>query len=235
LYTSGSRVIVFNSATDEQIKLLRKSGAHTLKFGAESGSNRILELMKKGIHAEDTIEANLKAKRCGIIPAFALMIGFPTETFEEINQTISLFIRLKKDNPHAQFEVISPFTAFPATPLYDLALKMGLKPPQKLEGWTDWLCDEYDLEGKKMPWYNYSERKKIGNIAYMSILSNSIQNAIGGVSNKYLRFLFKLVFTPVSAFERFKLKRKWYAFAPELDIARFLRERMFYKSEKTIS
>lgn len=142
-YTSGTRVDVFNKATDEQILLLKKSGADTLKFGAESGSNRILKLMNKGIKAEDTIEANLKAKRCGIIPAFALMIGFPTETFEEINQTIELFIRLKKDNAQAQFEVISPYTAFPGTPLYDLALKHGLNPPKTLEGWTDWLCDEY--------------------------------------------------------------------------------------------
>ena len=37
---------------------------------------------------------------------------------------------------------------------------MGLKSPQKLEEWMDWLSDEYDLEGRKMPWFTYSERKK---------------------------------------------------------------------------
>ncbi len=234
-YTSGTRVDVFNKATDEQILLLKRSGADTLKFGAESGSNRILKLMNKGIQWEDTVEANLKAKRCGIIPAFALMIGFPTETFDEINQTIDLFIRLKKDNPQAQFETMSPYTSFPGTPLYELALKMGLKPHQTLEGWTDWLCDEYDLEGRKIPWYNYSDRKKIGNIAYMSILANSIQNAIGGVSNGRIRLLLELIFKPISAFEKFKLKRKWYTFAPELDVARFLRKYIFYRSSKNIT
>ncbi len=235
-YTSGTRVNVFNKSTDEEIILMKRSGADTLKFGAESGSNRILELMQKGIRVEDTIEANLKAKRCGITPAFALMIGFPTETFDEMNKTIDLYVRLKKDNAQAQFEVISPFLPFPQTPLYDLAIKMGLKPPQSLEGWTDWLIDEYDIEGKKMPWYNYSERKKIGNLAYMSILSNSIHNAIGGgISNGFLRFLIKLVFIPISAFERFKLKRKWYSFAPELDVARFIRKKIFYRNEKEVS
>ena len=56
--------------------------------------------MKKRYTSEDTVK-NLKAKRCGIIPAFALMVGFPTETFDDINQTIDLFIQLKKDNPKA--------------------------------------------------------------------------------------------------------------------------------------
>lgn len=229
-YTSGTRIDVFNKATDEQILLLKKSGADTLKFGAESGSNRILKLMNKGIQWEDTVEANLKAKRCGIIPVFALMIGFPTETFEEMNQTIDLFIRLKKDNKEAQFEVMSPYTALPGTPLYGMALQHGLNPPQTLEGWTDWVSDEFDLEGRKLPWFNYSQRKKIGNIAYMSILSNSIQNAVGGVSNDIHRLFLRMLFKPISVFERFKLKRKWYSFSPELDIARYLRKKIFYRT-----
>ena len=233
-YTSGTRVDTFNRFTDEQIEMLKKSGADTLKFGAESGSNRILELMEKGIHWEDTVKANLRAKKHGIIPAFSLIVGFPTETFDEINQTIDLFIRLKKDNPKAQFEVIGSYTALPGTPLYDLALKMGLKPPQTLEGWSDWLCDEYDLEGIKIPWFSYAERKKIGNLAYMSILANGSLNVIRGIKNDFIRFFLKLIFSPISSFERFKLKRKWYGFAPELDLARYLRKKIFYRNYKSL-
>ncbi|MCJ7618167.1 MAG: B12-binding domain-containing radical SAM protein, partial [Desulfobacterales bacterium] len=233
-YTSGTRVDVFNGSSDEQIDILKKSGADTLKFGAESGSNRILELMKKGIRWEDTVKANLRAKKHGIIPAFALMIGFPTETFDDIHKTIDLSVRLKKDNPQAQFEVIGTYTALPKTPLFDLALEHGLKPPQTLEGWINWLSDEYDIEGRKIPWFSYADRKKIGNITYTSILANSSLNAIGGVSNSLTRFILKLVFAPISMFERFKLKRKWYSFAPELDFARFLRRNLFYRNYKRI-
>ena len=233
-YTSGTRVDTFNMFTNEQIEMLKKSGADTLKFGAESGSNRMLDLMKKGIHWEDTIKANLRAKKHGITPAFSFIIGFPTETFDEINQTIDLFIRLKKDNPKAQFEVFGSFTSLPGTPLYDLAIKMGLKPPQTLEGWSDWLCDEYDLEGIKIPWFSYAERKKIGNLAYMSILANGSLNAIRGIKNNFIRFILKSFFSPISSFERFKLKRKWYGFAPELDLARYLRKRFFYRNYKSL-
>ncbi|MBI5145304.1 MAG: B12-binding domain-containing radical SAM protein [Candidatus Omnitrophica bacterium] len=233
-YTSGTRVDVFNLSSDEQIIMLKRSGANTLKFGAESGSNRILDLMQKGIYREDTLKANLKARRLGIIPAFALMIGFPTETFDDIHQTIDLFVKLKKDNPQAQFEVIGGYTAFPGTPLYDLSVKMGLRAPQSLPEWINWVFDDYDREGRKMPWFNNSDRKKIGNITYMSILGNSAHNAIEGVENNFMRFILKLFFKPISAFERFKLRNKHYTFAPELDIARILRKRIFYRNYKMI-
>lgn len=233
-YTSGTRVDVFNKSSDEELFILKKSGADTLKFGAESGSNRILELMQKGIHWEDTVRANLRAKKIGITPAFALMVGFPTETFAEMNQTIDLFVRLKRDNPQAQFETIGTYTALPLTPLYDLALKMDLKPPESLKGWIDWLSDEYDLKGRKIPWFSRSERKKIGNLTYTSIIANSIQNAIGGVNNDFIRSFLRFIFIPISNFERFKLMKKWYAFAPELDLARFLRKKIFYRSFRNI-
>ncbi len=230
-YTSGTRIDTFNSATDEQIKMFKRSGANTLKFGAESGSDKILDLMKKGIHKEDTIAANLKIKKYDIIPVYALMIGFPTETFNDIHQTIDLYNRLRKDNRKAQFEIIGTYLAFPATPLWDLAIKNGLKPPTRLEEWSDWLSDEYDLAGKKIPWFNKSDRKKIGNITYTSILANGMRNAIFSVRNRISRFLLKLVFIPISSFERFKLRNKLYIFAPELNVAKYLRKKIFYKKE----
>jgi len=231
-YTSGTRIDSFNSSMDEQIKMLKRSGADTLKLGAESGSNRILDLMKKGIHKEDTIAANLKIKKYDIIPVFALMIGFPTETFEDIHQTIDLYNKLRKDNRKAQFEIIGTYLAFPATPLWNFALENGLRAPQKLQEWQNWLSDEYDLDGRKIPWFNKSDRKKIGNITYTSILANGMRNAIFSVRNIFFRSFLKLIFIPISCLERFKLKYKLYSFAPELDIARYLRRKIFYNKRK---
>ncbi len=234
-YSSGTRIDVFNRATTEEILSYKASGADTLKFGAESGSDRMLKLMKKGIRVEDTVRANLKAKAHGIVPVFALIIGFPTETFEDIHQTIDLFVRLKKDNPRAQFEVIGTFTALPQTPLYSLALQHGLQPPDHLEGWIDWLSDEYDISGRIIPWFNKQERNIIGNITYMSILANSSLNAIGGISQSAMRLLLRSLFYPFSRFERFRLRHKWYRFAPELRAARTLRKKIFYRNESRIS
>lgn len=229
-YTSGTRADIFNKASEEQTALLKKSGAYVLKIGAESGSDRILKLMNKGITVQDTIEANLKAKRHGIIPAFALMIGFPTETFEEMNKTIEFAFRLKRDNPKAQFETIAIYTALPSTPMYDLALLNGLRPPEHLEGWIDWNFDEYDLQGKRIPWFNYKERKKIGNISYMSVLANAVPNAIDSIENVFMRYILKIIYIPISYYYRFRLKRKYYTFFTDLAIIRYLRNKIFYRS-----
>lgn len=230
-YTSGTRIDVFNKATEDEIALLKRSGAYVLKFGAESGSERILKLMNKGITPEDTIKANMKAKRHNIIPVFALMVGFPTETFKEIHQTIDLALKLKKDNPKAQFESIAPLLVLPCTPIFDLAIKMGLKPPQSLNEWGDWIIDEYDLEGIRIPWFNLKERKLIGNLCYIYMLANALPNAFDGVKNRLLKTLFKVASTPFIYYYRFLFKRKMYRFAPELAIVKYLRKKIFFESD----
>lgn len=233
-YSTGMRVDTFLRATDDQLDILKRSGGEILKFGAESGSNRVLDLIRKGIHVEDTLRANERAKSLGITPAYSLIVGFPTETFQEINQTIDLGYRLKRENPAAQLETIPTYTAYPGTELYGLALQNGLKPPTTLAGWADWILDDYDLTGQKIPWFNKKQRTWIGNISYMSILSNAVGNIKGGVSNPFWKTVFGLLEGPVQKVYRFRLKNKLYKFAPELKIARYLRKKIFYRSDKMI-
>lgn len=230
-YTSGTRCDIFTKASEEEVALMKRAGAHSLKFGAESGSQKILDLMRKGIKVEQTIESNLKCKRHGIIPVFALMAGFPTETFDDIGETIDLMFRLKKDNPHAKFEAMSIFTPLPGTPSWDLSLKYGLKSPQRLEDWTDWLLDEYDFKGKKTPWLKTrKERIWLGNIYYMSVLANSFHNAAGSVKNTALRFILQAISKPASLYYRLMLKNKKYRHMPDLAVVRYLRKKIFYKN-----
>ena len=233
-YATGARVNDFNKATSEQLSLLKRSGASIMKFGAESGNNRILDLINKGFHVEDTVQANLKCKKYGIIPAYSLIIGFPTETFEEINNTIDFGFRLKKENPNAQLETIATYTAFPCTPMYELALANGLRPPTHLAGWMDWILDDYDTEGMKIPWFNRRQRQYIGNISYMSILANAISNLKGGIKNKFWHNIFCYFLTPAQRYYRYRLKNKYYKFVPELVLARYLRKKFFYRSTTTI-
>ena len=225
-YTAGTRVDLFNRASDEEIALLRRSGAYALKFGVESGSNRILELIEKGVTWQEALEANRKARKHGIVFGFSLMMGFPTETMEEIHRTVDLARKIETDNPGAQLETIGTYTPLAGTPLFTLALEHGLEPPDSLEGWIDWDFWEYDLHGKRIPWFDYRGRKRIGNIGYYHTLAHALPNLIDSVSNRPLRRTLKTLSAPVAAYSRLRIQHKRFDFAPELAILRFLRGRL---------
>ena len=228
-YTSGTRIDIFLKASDAETKILKRAGAHTLKFGAESSSQRILDLMKKGIRAEQTLEVNQKCKKYGIIPAFGFLIGYPTETFEEINQTIDLGIRLKQENPQAQLESMAGFTPLPGTPDFDLSVKYGLKPPQTLEGWAEWHFDDDPL-GRRNPWLSAKERQYLRNIGYMSILAYALDNAVGSLRRKSWRYWGHKTAKAISYYYRFRLKHKMYKFAPDIELVAYLRKQIFYNN-----
>jgi radical SAM superfamily enzyme YgiQ (UPF0313 family) len=233
-YTSGTRVDVFLQASDEELIAMKRAGAYTLKFGAESGSQRILDLMQKGITPEMTLKVNQKCKKLGIIPSFGLVIGYPTETFEDIDMTIDMAYRIKRENPDAQLETMAQFTPLPGTPSWDLAVQHGLVAPASLDGWCNWLFDDYDFAGEKLPWYNARERQWIGNISYMSILANALPNVVDSMRSNALRPILKLLANPASAYFRYRLSNKLYRNAPEMAIVRYLRRKIFYESEATI-
>jgi anaerobic magnesium-protoporphyrin IX monomethyl ester cyclase len=223
-YTSGTRIDIFNKTPIDALKIYKRGGASVLKFGAESGSNRILKYINKRITREDTLEANLKARLAGITPAYNFMAGFPGETFNEINESVDLMVQLKRENPDAQVETLSTFCAMPGTELWKTAIEYGLVEPDKLEGWINWRFDEYDDSGTRNPWLNLSERKALGNLCYLSIMANVVPNLLNsydGLKGLLLKAAYKL---PQAYFE-YRFKNKSYKHIPEMRLIKKLRGR----------
>jgi anaerobic magnesium-protoporphyrin IX monomethyl ester cyclase len=80
--------------------LLERSGCRVLQWGVEAASQRILDLMNKGttIHQVETVLAN--AARAGIYNLAFVLFGFPSETVEELQQTLT-FLDRNRENIHA--------------------------------------------------------------------------------------------------------------------------------------
>ena len=80
---------------DEMIGLLIETGCRKLWIGAESGSQRVLDLMNRKTDINKTIEVFRNLHKNGIASGTFLMLGYPGETKKDILQTAS-FLKLAK-------------------------------------------------------------------------------------------------------------------------------------------
>ena len=224
-YASGSRADSIMRMTPEQITTFKKAGAEVFKIGAESGSDRILKFVDKKSTVMNTLLANKKATKYDIIPAFSFMGGFPTETPNELMETINCMIKVRKDSHLAQVESLCIFTPYPGTPIYQVAIDHGLKPPQDLESWSDW--GFHDSNDARNPWLTPERRDQLENICYISSLASIVNNLSGSINNPLKRTLLKSISYPLSKYYQFRFDHKIFNSMPERNFLRFIRRNIF--------
>ncbi len=81
--------------TLELLKKLRRGGCLQLLFGQESANERVLNLIRKGTLVSDSKKIIKDAHAAGIAVGLMNIIGFPTETEEEADQTIDFLVKNK--------------------------------------------------------------------------------------------------------------------------------------------
>jgi len=114
---SGLRVDCVNQ---KLLQKMKQAGCYRVWFGIESGSQRIIRNIKKGINLNQVRQAVKWAKKAGLEVAGFFMIALPGEKVEDIEKTIQLATNLDLDI--AKMTVTIPL---PATPLYDELEKQG--------------------------------------------------------------------------------------------------------------
>jgi radical SAM superfamily enzyme YgiQ (UPF0313 family) len=90
----------------EILKGLRESGCFRIWYGAESGSQKILDSMRKGTTVEQVREAARITQEVGMQAGFFILLGYPDETTADIRTTIDF---LKETRP----DVVGTSVAFP--------------------------------------------------------------------------------------------------------------------------
>jgi radical SAM superfamily enzyme YgiQ (UPF0313 family) len=79
---------------ENNIRDLARAGCDNIWMGAESGSQRILDLMDKGTTVEQIYNATHLLKKVGIKPSFFIQFGYLTETKIDIEKTIVMINQL---------------------------------------------------------------------------------------------------------------------------------------------
>lgn len=103
------------------LRMMRNAGCKGISFGIESGCQKILDNVSKGIKVKEQEDAIKSAKKAGIKVFCSFIIGLPGETRETFRETLSLIKRTLPTS--AQFNIAVPY---PGTELYNYAEKRGL-------------------------------------------------------------------------------------------------------------
>jgi anaerobic magnesium-protoporphyrin IX monomethyl ester cyclase len=125
---------------------LRNSNCQWLNIGAESTSQRLLDLMTKDQRAEDVEPAIANLVGTDIEANISFMIGLPGETEEDRRLTFASIERICEMHPQARCS-ISSYMPYPGTPLWPEALKHGYRAPDTNEEWAT-----FDLDHSNVPW-----------------------------------------------------------------------------------
>jgi len=92
---------------------MKGAGCTELYFGVESGSDKVLQFLKKGFSRKQILEAFKACHKVGIHPGMYLILGVPGETKEDIEATKTL---VKECRPYLlNFSYLMPF---PGTVLF---------------------------------------------------------------------------------------------------------------------
>lgn len=79
-----------NLATEEMLAALKEAGCKKIYFGAESGSQRVLDAMDKGAKVPQIYRAAELCKRMGIEVYFFMMVGYPGEEWEDLQLSVKM-------------------------------------------------------------------------------------------------------------------------------------------------
>lgn len=130
-------------ATEEMFYWLKQSGCEQINIGCESGSNKILKDIGKGLTTKIIIRVFDWAKKYNIKRRAFFILGMPNETEEDILLTEVLIMQIKPDV--VGFTVLCPY---PGSRLYDHTSMKDI----------DWsTTDEYANDFWKTSYFSNSE------------------------------------------------------------------------------
>ncbi len=145
---------------EKRARYLTEANCSIVKFGVESGSERIRHrILQRRMKNEEIIKAVKTAHQYGLHTSIFLMIGLPGETRADVMATIQLMAKAIPGRYRWSF-----FFPFPGTKAYEISEQgdyIDFEKMARMENFTDGSCLNFGKEhnlflkkvGRIMPWF----------------------------------------------------------------------------------
>ncbi|MEM9023465.1 MAG: radical SAM protein, partial [Bacteroidota bacterium] len=161
---------------EEVIQLLKETGCFRVWIGAESGSQKIIDLMDRRVDVNQVRDMIRKSRDYGIEAGTFIMLGYPGETEADIEETIH---HLKTSNP----DIFTITVAYPirGTELFE---EITVLEPEPLpwESTTDRDIDFVRTYPRK--YYDFAVRRVVNEVNYHKRVLNRSHFSLGGLNLK---------------------------------------------------
>ena len=158
----------------EMLIKMKEAGFVNIAYGIESGSEKMLKSMNKGITKEQIKYAIDLTNEVGLFWSGYMLVGCPGETWATINESIEFMKTLKGFD----IDAVSPLEIYPNTEVYRLAKEKGFDE-------NFWLTD------KLVPHYTYEHSEdELRKMAFTIVYKNKINQGMW----KFISFSFKYLF-----------------------------------------
>jgi radical SAM superfamily enzyme YgiQ (UPF0313 family) len=129
-----------DTVKDGMLDKLKRAGFHWLAFGIEAADEGVLADVDKRYSLDQIYDTVNKVKAAGIHIIGNYIFGLPEDTAETMEETLRLALDL-----NCEFANFYSAMAYPGSPLYQQALEMGWRLPDKWSGFSQHAVDTLPL------------------------------------------------------------------------------------------
>ena len=158
-----ARIDVMLRYSDATLEAIRRAGCTMIFFGAESGSDWVLEEMNKHLKAEQTLELARRIRQFGIIPEFSFVVGNPKEPERDTRECLR-FIRTIKQVNQASEIILYHYTPVPQRHRMYGDVEGQVEFPTTPEEWATERWQNFTIrKDPRTPWLKPSTKRRIDN------------------------------------------------------------------------
>jgi len=152
-------------------ELSKRAGLRRLLIGVESGSQEMMDYLKKDIKMEQVMECAEICQRLDIDVHFPFIVGFPNETQASIDATVAMVKQLSGMSPGFRTPIFY-YKPYPGSKVTEDAVREGYTLPPDSRSWAEfdfgsgdpWVSPEKFAFFENFKFYNRLAHNKRGNL-----------------------------------------------------------------------